>query len=84
MEMRQNPSSGETMTASTAMDALSALEWRRTCSFMGERMNEATFFITDDCLLHILLIIIDLFCRKFPSGGVVGKTFLHMGVLRSS
>lgn len=61
-------------------------------------------FETDDCLLHILLIIIpdiqdlacrlemimsqlkwiDLFCCKFPSGGVVGKIFWHMGVLRSS
>lgn len=43
MEMRQSPSSGETMNDSTAMGALSASEWRRTCSFMGERINEATF-----------------------------------------
>lgn len=36
MEMKQNPSSGETTNASTAMDALNVLEWRRTCWFMGK------------------------------------------------
>lgn len=31
MEMRQSLNSGETMSASTVMDAQNALEWRRTC-----------------------------------------------------
>lgn len=39
MEMRQSLNSGETMSASTVMDARNASEWRRTCSFMGETIE---------------------------------------------